>query len=435
MILRKIEIENIRSLSSVKWEVEASRAAGWHVILGDNGSGKSTFLRCVALALVGPTEAAALRQNWREWLRFGQEKGQVELYLDPDARWDKFLGKAPKKENLRAGVRLSDVPGNPFGVTMLDAIRSTPDPNSFLWSGTSGWFCASYGPFRRFTGGDKEVERIYSSNPRLAPHLSVFGENVALTEALEWLKTLKFQSLERADGSQLLGSLTEFINQPDFLPHGARLNEVSSEGVNFVDGNGNKIRVEELSDGYRSILSMTFELIRQLARVYEPDSHQIFDEKDPTKIIAPGVVLIDEIDVHLHPSWQRRVGGWFRSHFPNLQFIVTTHSPLVCQAASEGTIFKLPRPGTQEVGAMVTGIELERLLKGNILEALDTPAFGVTLTRSDESQDELKQLAKLNMRELRGGLSATEKREQDRLRAVHATTAHILSTNGVNGHP
>ena len=49
-----------------------------------------------------------------------------------------------------------------------------------------------------------------------------------------------------------------------------------------------------------------------------------------------GVVLIDEVDVHLHVSWQRSIGFWLKKHFPNVQFIVTTHSPFVCQAADPG---------------------------------------------------------------------------------------------------
>ncbi len=184
----------------------------------------------------------------------------------------------------------------------------------------------------------------------------MFNESVALTESLRWLQQLQFKKLEGDPESDLLDSLKEFINQPGFLPHHARLEKISSREVLFVDGNGYRVPVEDLSDGYRSILSMTFELIRQLAATYGPK--RVFHPKEPTKVDVPGVVLIDEVDAHLHPTWQRKVGLWFREHFPKLQFIVTTHSPLVCQAAEVGHGVAAPRPGSDEEARQVTGVEL-----------------------------------------------------------------------------
>ena len=125
-----------------------------------------------------------------------------------------------------------------------------------------GWFSASYGPFRRFSGGDEEFEKLYTNQPRLARHLSVLGEAVALTEALSWLQSLRFQQLdpendESDEAEDLITRITDFINQPGFLPHDVRLRKVTSKGVNFIDANGVTLPVQDLSDGYRSILSMT----------------------------------------------------------------------------------------------------------------------------------------------------------------------------------
>ncbi len=291
-------------------------------------------------------------------------------------------------------------------------------------SGYVGWFSASYGPFRRFTGGDQEYEKLFVSHPTLARHLSIFGENVALTECLSWLKELQFKKLEQDPEGELLDLIKSFVNQPGFLPHAARLDKVSSKGVEFVDGNGYQLPVEELSDGYRSMLSMTFELIRQLARAYGSD--RVFDPKDPTKVMVPGIVLIDEIDAHLHPTWQRRIGIWFRKYFPKLQFIVTTHSPLVCQAAEVGTVWQLPKPGSDSEGGMVTGQELDRLVYGNVLDAYSTDVFGEDVTRSDASKQRLQRLAELNMKELQGTLTASEQQEQEQLRAAMPTSAHLI---------
>ena len=114
-----------------------------------------------------------------------------------------------------------------------------------------------------------------------------------------------------------------------------------------------------------------------MERVFGHD--KIFDPADPSKIIVPGVVLIDEIDAHLHPTWQRRIGFWFRKHFPNIQFIVTTHSPLICQAAEVGSVWHLPTPGSGEQLQQVTGDTLRRLIYGNVLEAYGTEVFGEIL--------------------------------------------------------
>lgn len=422
MYLKQIVLENLRSIAHAEWEVDDERAKGWHVILGDNGAGKSTFLRATALALAGPNEAPALRQDWNRWLRTECDEGSTTVYLESDGLWDEFVngGRVPKRKYCGAClefVRTTD------GVE-LRAGKVSPDPRRNVWGAGGGWFSASYGPFRRFSGGDKDQEKLYFSNPRLARHLSVFGESIALSESIEWLKLLRFRQLEDPDEGRLLDRLITFVNQPDFLPHGAKLEAITSQGVRIVDGNGFELAVEDLSDGYRSILSMTFELIRQLSRTY--GAERVFDASG-AKVVAPGVVLIDEIDAHLHPTWQRRVGTWFRAHFPEIQFLVTTHSPLVCQAAESGTVFLLPRPGSDERGRMVQGAELQRLVDGDVLDAYGTGLFGDGVTRSARSKALVARLAELNHKELKGAASLTEKerRERDELRRAMPTAAGV----------
>src|SRR5690606_136558 len=106
------------------------------------------------------------------------------------------------------------------------------------------------------------------SNPKVAPHLTVFGEDVALTEALAWLHQLRVRELEGLSDPSVLVNLMRFINDSALLPHGTRLTKVTGTTVTFTDGAGCEIAAEQLSDGYRSILSLTFEMIRQLAQAY-----------------------------------------------------------------------------------------------------------------------------------------------------------------------
>jgi hypothetical protein len=248
------------------------------------------------------------------------------------------------------------------------------------------------------------MEKVFE-NPgysRLASHLSLFGEDVALTEATKWLVNLRFQTLEASVSHNLLDDLIKLINSPDFLPHNARLDKVSSEGVTFTDGNGAEISVTEMSDGYRSILSLTFELLRQLIRVYGHGEVFQHVRKDKMFIDLPGVVLIDEVDVHLHPTWQTRIGQWFLKYFPNIQFIVTTHSPLVCRASDKGSIWRLAAPGSESPSGEITGDDKNRLIYGNVLDAYGTDVFGESVTISKEANDLRKRMGELNIKSILG---------------------------------
>lgn len=305
MYLTGIFISNIRSIKSLVWKIEAHEAPGWHVVIGDNGSGKSSILRSIAMALIGESGAEALQQNWNTYLRYETKNGNIKIDLLRNNTYDQFIreGVNPAQSLWRASIELTQEENHEVHLKNLpvDGKGDARDLHDKSFQQKSGWFSASYGPFRRFTGGDREEERLRDAKPNIGRHLSLFRENIALTESLRWLESLQFKKLEADAEGALLDAIKLFINQAGFLPNDTRLHQVSSRGVQFVDGNGSNVLIEDLSDGYRSMLSMTLDLIRQLALTYGP--HKVFKQNDRTRIHLPGIVLIDEIDVHLHPTW------------------------------------------------------------------------------------------------------------------------------------
>jgi len=429
MYILNAKIENIRSIRRFELRFESEECPGWHVLIGDNGAGKTAIVRALALALIGPKQAEASRQNWADWLSNGQAEGGVRLDLAWHSNVDRIVksGK-PAEQPIPVEVCLErNSVGHRETVELFVPRHLKFDPERYIWGDGNGWFSASYGPFRRFAGGDKDYDKLFYSHPRLARHLSAFGEDVALTECLSWLQTLHVKQLERDPEGHLLDDLTRLVNDGGLLPHGTTLEKVTSGAVYFRDGNGCRIDVEHLSDGYRSVLSLTFELVRQLVHTY--GRHAVFRHSGPPKLEAitvPGVVLIDEIDAHLHPTWQRRIGKWFTERFPKLQFIVTTHSPLVCQAAENGSVWRLPTPGVQDDGGRITGTDLKRLIFGNVLEAYGTEAFGNDVNRSESSKEKMKRLAQLNQKSLRETLTDCEQNELTELRSILPTSAGTL---------
>ena len=418
MHVARLTIQNIRSIERLDIDLESDELAGWHVLLGDNGTGKSTIVRALALTFMGMRNADATRQDWSRWVGAGGTDGLIDVWLaqHPEDRWT-GQGRTSKAA-VEAHARIRESTENlRNGSAWIEF--SSDSGHRTVWGGGDGWFSASFGPFRRFSGGEPQMDRLYHSHPRLAPHLSAFGDDVALGECLRWLRDLHIGALENEGyAAQTRDAVISFVNQSGLLPHGARIDGVTSEQVTMTDGRNTRLSVEEMSDGYRSILSLTFELLRLMFEAYGTETALAGIDQEQGTVSLPGVVAIDEVDAHLHPLWQQRIGDWFVRCFPAIQFLVTTHSPLICRAAERGSVWLLPSPDSREQPRRIVGDDLNRLIYGNILDAFGTELFGEAVTRSRQSKQRLARLAQLNRRRLRQHLSSDEREELRRLQAT-----------------
>jgi predicted ATPase len=420
MYIKKIYLQRIRKFHRFEWKLDMSdkELAGWHVFIGDNGSGKSTILKAIALVLVGEGEAQALRDYWQDWLPVNETAGYINLEFYWDNAYDEKAKLRSKELGLAMVRTTSSGVGLKFGMITDGEKRYELEKNYELG------FSAAYGPFRRFLGG----KSIATGSKRPA-HLSVFGEEIALSETLDWLRELRFKELEKREEGKILDKIRRFINQQNFLPHGIQLGEVNSEGVFFHEASGTNVPVENLGDGYRSILSMVFDIIRQMQIAYKTDD--LFSE-DGTTIVMPGVVLIDEIDAHLHPEWQRTIGNCLTKLFPKIQFIVSTHSPLVCQAAVKGSIWRLPAPDSDEEAYQIKpeSEDWKRLVYGDVLEAYSTDLFGENIDRSEEAQALFKELGELSVKEMEEALTVEEEKRLDELMKKLPSTPYRDTVEG-----
>ena len=93
-----------------------------------------------------------------------------------------------------------------------------------------------------------------------------------------------------------------------------------------IDKQNMSLNVSQMSDGEKCTLALFGDLARRLT-LANPN------KQDP--LLGEGIVLIDEVELHMHPSWQRKVLSVLRETFPNIQFIITTHSPIVLSEADE----------------------------------------------------------------------------------------------------
>ena len=106
--------------------------------------------------------------------------------------------------------------------------------------------------------------------------------------------------------------------------------ELEPSRMLMTNKDGIDLRIDQLSGGYKSVLSVIADIAKRLS-IANPDS------LDPLKEEA--VILIDELELHLHPKWQKEIAGNLKKTFPNCQFIISTHSPLIIQSLDAEEVF------------------------------------------------------------------------------------------------
>ncbi len=413
MYIDKVILKNVRGFESLEFDLcrGDGKYAGWTVFTGDNGAGKSTLLKAIAVALTGRDVARSLQPSFHRWIRegAGEQEAKIELMILPEKGVDEFSEKGNtaykkfpatvilKHSGKEATVELPAVAGSKTTLVQRG-----------LWSSVArGWFSCGYGPFRRVFGASQEAGRLMVS-PTTERFVTMFQEAASLYEVDQWLRNLSHKKLEGrspASGQQL--ELLLEILRDDLMPNQITVDRVDSDGLWLRDRNGLHLAWGEMSDGYRAALALLADILRHLIATYGIDGLAERGEDGKLRIVRSGVVMIDEIDAHLHPEWQREIGFWLKRHFPKIQFLVTTHSPIICQAADENGLFVLPEPGSDATPRALTADEYKTVISSRPDTILLTPAFNLQNTRSPRAVEGRAEYAKL-MAKKRAGAKLTK---------------------------
>ncbi|WP_416981391.1 AAA family ATPase [Streptomyces sp. T028] len=417
--------------------------AGLTVLAGRNGSGKTSILRCLALLLAGNSGANALAPDYPDWRAREDRPGKISgtLQLDVDEVRE-VLGREPVNSTERSpsfgemGVEINlpvreerkqssgarstviaewveAVPVAGFGKDE-DSPPGAKQKNTTVESREKEqrWFAAGYGPFRRLSGSLAEASTARSARATHDRFATLFSEEFALGESVSWLIGLHLRKLEgEREAGLLLDSVLRLLAD-GLMRDGYSIKQVNSKGL-WVSHNGVDISLSQMSDGYRTVTALILDMVRGLFDFfgYLP----IEEVGGRVTVMLPGVILVDEIDAHLHVSWQQRIGPWLRDHFPLIQFIVTTHSPYVCQGADSGGLVRLAGPDEDAPPTPVSGSLYNRIVYGSGDDAVMSELFGLDSPYSERAEDVRRELVRLEDKVFSG--DATEA-EVDRYRVL-----------------
>jgi uncharacterized protein (TIGR02646 family) len=353
--LDRIEIRNFRAIEHVVLEYRQPMPdrEPWLLLLGENGVGKSSLLKAVALAMADDAERVRREPDASAVVRRGARSGEVRLAFS-DGR-EVVLG-------FRSGRPEFEVRGEVPALMVLGygPTRLPPPPGS------------AREPARRV-----DVDNLFDP---FSP----------LSDAESWLADVG-QVPSGAFNLHATDLKTLLPMEPEDRLH-------RRNGRLYATSRGQSAPLAELSDGYRSVIALATDLILHLAAYW------------PSMKAAEGLLLIDELEVHLHPQWRMTIVSLLREVFPKLRVIATTHDPLSLQQTEPGEVVLLRRTDRTGVEAVPRdvpkGLRADQLLTGDW--------FGLTTTTDLETAKLVESHSQLL-------LEAPSPGRQDRLDATEAT--------------
>lgn len=317
MRIRKLSVRNVKILADQTFSFvrDDGSVRTWTVLLGENGVCKTTVLQAIALASSGDKMARALVEDAADYVHQAHADREVEIGASFETQSAPLAVRMYVKEGHHA------FRGNEEA-SRLDDIRDERK---------KGFFVVGYGTGRRLP---RRGEVAIPRDPVVDRLEGLFDTSHKML-GIDFFEALK----ERGLGPTYAWVLRDVLLEQDalgdsLLPGLVNMELRGAGGVNAMEkllesrrlvfdvGGSEHLRLPPhlLSQGYQSTFAWVADLL----------GHAFLDEGGeihPSTL--EGIVLLDEIDLHLHPTWQRRIVPILRSIFPRLQFIVTTHSPLV----------------------------------------------------------------------------------------------------------
>lgn len=424
MRLSHLSLENFRRLDQFRMDFDPSLT----VISARNGQGKTTVLEAAVVALApyvtvfDPDIKPTLEQTDARLVVVGEgPENEPQFPVVVSAEFEGPSLSATRKldgeENRAAWVDASEL--RAFGKELADSVRHDAEvvlPVIRYFSSKRLWV------HHRRT----ERRNPVLTQSRTAGYVDCLSGASSFNQLQDWMEAATLadlQQTQRGVESPLKERLRGIRRAVEIVLEEEEWSDLhysfTFQELALVHSLHGELPLSRLSDGVRAMTALTADLAQRCARI---NGHLGAQAQQRT----PGIVLIDEVDLHLHPAWQQRVVGALRRAFPEIQFVVTTHSPQVLSTVSSNCIRIVDQDDhgawhaeipSREVVGLSSAVALNEVMevspvpqtRAAVLSSQYTQMIEQGLDSDDEAVDTRRQLE-----EIYGALSP-EMREFDRL--------------------
>lgn len=349
--ITKLKLENVKMFKDFEIDLtdpETKSPARWVNLIGNNGNGKTTLLRHISFFEIESKNGNSVFVLNRAFFRTFQE-GNITLFLIKNS----IIFNSQIKFNVDVIER--GVLDN-FNIIGIGFNKSLPN-----------------------TSGFNKIE--YDETNKLQ---SLFDNHTNFSGIEQWAVDKYYKENSGAKNGPLTSKgIVEYINgiTKDF---GIQIDKIDPEGYFIYKEADQNLKTWQLSDGLQSVIYIVGNILYHLAQTNK-------DEAKPWEL--PSVILIDEIDSHLHPQWRRIIPSILQKAFPNAQFIVTTHSPVLVQNSGVNAVTYLLK---KQKDGSVTPHKIEDAAAMDIERLMESAAFGLESTYSiavEEANEKKNQIA------------------------------------------